>query len=138
MAALTDVHHINRDLLEIAKRSKTVIRLANGKWWRCDRPPPPDHDQKGRIAQGYQRRGTALSRQRTANEELMNDAVAVLYEARRGMERHEIAAALDIPPEERKRFYEMLRNHLRAKEENQRFRLVDGKYEIIRIVGKKS
>jgi hypothetical protein len=39
LAALTDEKHINRDLLEIAKRSGTIMRLADGKWWRRDRPP---------------------------------------------------------------------------------------------------
>jgi len=136
LAALTDEKHIDRDLLEIAKRSGTVIRLANGKWWRRDRPLPPDHVQKGRIAQGYERTGTALSRQRTANEKLMNNAVSVLLEAKRGMERTEIAAALDIPPEGRKRFYQMLRNHLRAEDENARFQYEDGKYVIIAKVGR--
>jgi hypothetical protein len=138
LQSLTDEAHVNRVLLEVEKRSAVVMRLADGRWWRRDRPTPPGRVDEGRRSKSYKRSGTAGSLTRTANEATMNDAVAVLLDAGRGMENKEVAAALDIPPEKRKRFYEMLRNHLRAKKENQRFRLVDGKYEIIRTVGKKS
>jgi hypothetical protein len=138
LAALTDEGHISRDLLAIAKHSPTIIRLADERWWRRDRRLPPEHVESARIVRGYERRGTPISRERTANEAKRNDVVAVLLKAGRGMNHWEIAASLGIPTGERKRFYQMLRNHPRGKPENVRFQYEDGIYTIVPKVGKTS
>lgn len=133
VADLTDEKHIPRDLLKIEERSNTLFRLGNKRWWRRDRALPPE---QGARSRGYERTGTELSLRRTENKDPMNAVVAVLIKARRGMARREIAAALDVEPANRERFYQMIRNHPRAKTENARFYYEDGKYFAVRRVGK--
>ncbi|WP_035703322.1 hypothetical protein [Bradyrhizobium genomosp. I (2014)] len=135
LADLTDEQHINRDLQEIVDLSNVLIRLDDGKWWRNDRSLPADYAAGQKTQKGYKRTGTAASLTRSANKPILNDIAAVLYKARRGMERREIAAALDIPPEKRTRFYQMLRNHTRNEPENRLYEYKDGKYTVIRRVG---
>jgi hypothetical protein len=61
----------------------------------------------------------------------MDDAVTVLLKAKQGLTGPAIADKLKVSDRDQKAFLEMLRNHLRATDENAKFRKVDGKYVIV-------
>jgi hypothetical protein len=132
-ASLTDENHIDRDLLEVAQLSRVIYRLPGkmGKWWHRGRPLPSGVGPGGQKIKAYVRNGKPLSVKRTANERIMDDAVTVLLKARKSLTGPAIADELQIPDGNRTAFLEMLRNHLRATDENVRFRRVDGRYLIV-------
>lgn len=132
---LTDEKHINRDLRRVEQQCKSVYRLPaktgtrGGKWWLRGRPLPPGYGEDGKVVRKWVPRGTPLSRARTANRPVMEDAIAELITAKRPMSVAEIIHNLGVPAERQDAFRLMMRNHLRGK--NPRFlRGAGGQYYV--------
>jgi len=105
--------HLSRDLLR--SNSTLIYRMSDNRFWRRDRDDELvglESENKGRKP--YKPTGTPLSLLRQQNELVYEQAIAHMNEVGRPLSKDEIAAALNISDRDKKAFYDLLRNRIRA------------------------
>lgn len=125
---LTGDRRIARELRRT--NSDVLYEMPDGRWWRRDRPLPHGFGDE-KIIKKAPRTNSPLSLKRQKNEPWFDEAISFMITAERPVTREEIAEALEIPEDDTKAFYLMLRNRIRAKK-RRIDRDDDGNYFVVR------